>query len=674
MLSISPVGDSTPGYSIRDLKGRLDFGSANVFRRLCLDCVSDSLVEECTKAILADGHFQQSKLEFIDAVKRRREGAESEGELADPKWDEWLEVDSAEMGVCLHKLFKCIVFAGPEKPHKFHRRWIPSWDDSSSLLIEQGETWAFPSFSPELVLVDSNEGLCSYGQPVTRGNSRHFWHDRSAFVMVLPHSGYGPHSEEFPNPTFPDSELANYIVSRAADYARLHISARPFQLFSIGLLIFGDKFCVAIFDREGAQLSPICDIWEDLSTLIRVVRRLTCEMTLPELGQDPSVQIISGSQASEWQTHAQTLGFSVYPTYRITMGQGHKCWYTLGPPIWTSLSLLGRGTSVWRVCDQSKTMLVLKNAWRSSERLDESTVYQHIRGTHPGVVEYDSGGDVVFPDQPERVITAQNLRYKNSRKNTVTMVLHRLFLKNFGRPLWEFESEIELLKGVRAALYGHQFLSEQGILHRDINPGNVLLGSNSSYPGFLLDMDCAHITYSTSYTTIRREIEVAPIRGRGGMMTEPMKATHVKFSNVSKKHMTPWTGTLQFMAYNLLTAAEFGRPGITHQVHHDLESFIWVFCYSLFRGWMTQLPQDRRSASHEAFMDLFEYMELCFTRRARYKMCIIFVDNFLSVPLRDLFYTFTLCLERAHLLEGAERLTYKMLFNALDSAIAALEV
>jgi hypothetical protein len=208
------------------------------------------------------------------------------------------------------------------------------------------------------------------------------------------------------------------IATQAADYARLHISAQPFQLFSIGLLIFGTNFCVAIFDRDGVQFSPVHDIWSPV--FICVVRCLTCDMSPVELGQDPTVRILSDSEARPWQQKAVSIGLQPtehiqFPTYAVTMGKGSRCWYTLGVPIWSSLSLLGRGTVVWRVCDSTNPskLLVLKNAWRSNGRLPESMIYESIICKHPGVADYEFGDDVVFPGNGDRLISVKNLRGEN---------------------------------------------------------------------------------------------------------------------------------------------------------------------------------------------------------------------------------------------------------------------
>jgi hypothetical protein len=274
------------------------------------------------------------------------------------------------------------------------------------------------------------------------------WRYRSGFVEVKPTEADGP----VPS----DPKTIKEIVVQAADYARLHMSARPFQLFSVGLLIFGSQFCVAIFDRDGIQFSPIKDMWDDVHAFVRVIRRLACDMSPAQLGQDPTVRILSNGEAVPWQKRAKEMGLQKFPTYAVTMGTGTRCWYTLGPPIWSSLSLLGRGTAIWRVCDASKPgkSLVLKNAWRSGERLAESIIYQAIHGSHPGVAEYEFGSDVVFPGS-DRLISVNNLRDTTSNNAiTKTPILHRLLIATIGRPLWEYTSDLELLLGIRSALKG----------------------------------------------------------------------------------------------------------------------------------------------------------------------------------------------------------------------------
>lgn len=62
------------------------------------------------------------------------------------------------------------------------------------------------------------------------------------------------------------------------------------------------------------------------------------------------------------------------------------------------------------------------------------------------------------------------------------------------------------------------------------------------------------------------------------------------------------------MAYELLVALE-GRRKIPHEVHHDVESFIWVFIYAIL------LPEDkeRQKADYEGWKRLDDAIQLLFT-------------------------------------------------------------
>jgi hypothetical protein len=78
---------------------------------------------------------------------------------------------------------------------------------------------------------------------------------------------------------------------------------------------------------------------------------------------------------------------------------------------------------------------VLKNAWRSSGRLPESTIYESIIGKHPGVANYELGDDVVFPGHGDRLICVKNLRgedWNNEENIAVMLVFHRLFVNIYG--------------------------------------------------------------------------------------------------------------------------------------------------------------------------------------------------------------------------------------------------
>jgi hypothetical protein len=104
------------------------------------------------------------------------------------------------------------------------------------------------------------------------------WKDAAVFLVVRPSCKRGPKST-------PESAAITiqFIIGQSVNFARLHMSADPFQLFSIGILIFGGQFCIASFDR-GITPSPIHDMWTDPNIVIQVIRRLSCDLFPKELG------------------------------------------------------------------------------------------------------------------------------------------------------------------------------------------------------------------------------------------------------------------------------------------------------------------------------------------------------------------------------------------------------
>ena len=77
----------------------------------------------------------------------------------------------------------------------------------------------------------------------------------------------------------------------------------------------------------------------------------------------------------------------------------------------------------------------------------------------------------------------------------------------------------------------HEFLCDQGILHRDNSAGNIMLPvatpSQSGAEGFLMDFEFARIKRSSLDTT--RTITVLPVRTPDGITTAPNRRSHTIF-------------------------------------------------------------------------------------------------------------------------------------------------
>lgn len=288
----------------------------------------------------------------------------------------------------------------------------------------------------------------------------------------------------------------------------------------------------------------------------KILHCIPCYLSAVELGQDPTTSILldDSPERQAVQAYSGREDLQDYPTFSITMDGGNgRNWLTIGPPMWVSSSFLGRATSVWRVAKfkdgrlRPRT-LIMKNAWRGIKRAQELTIYQATQGDSPEAATFHHEADVLFPEGG--TITVNALRSGVGLTPDTPTLLHRLSLTTGreGRPLWEYDDELTLYKGFRAAirgeyhdalqnlnklissLVGHELLCAQGILHRDISADNVLLATGTvagpGGEGFVADLESARleryvINVEDHLTTI-----VQPIPRSGRLIiTEPKGVT-----------------------------------------------------------------------------------------------------------------------------------------------------
>lgn len=310
---------------------------------------------------------------------------------------------------------------------------------------DEAHVFGFPNIIPDITVLANKEAIHSPK-----------WHYRDWFGEVKPSKKQGPDGT--------NQNMIPAIVAQAADYARLFLSARPLMLYCVGILIFGTNFCVGIFDRGGITFSPVYDMFEDITQFVKVIITLSRYATIDDLGMDPTVTPLDEAGTFKLTRNANPT----YPSniiYRV--GLDKRMWCTVGPPMWISMSLMGRGTNVWFVPEYVKSSkhkdfltgsyFVMKTAWRMSSRNPESSIYQAVDPLPVGVARFICGGDVDFPGTNFR-ITVDNIRNPEKRTEpgilNPTPVLHRIVLGTIGRPLWTYKSDLELLMGLRDAIFG----------------------------------------------------------------------------------------------------------------------------------------------------------------------------------------------------------------------------
>ncbi|THH15946.1 hypothetical protein EW146_g4616 [Bondarzewia mesenterica] len=275
--------------------------------------------------------------------------------------------------------------------------------------------------------------------------------------------------------------------------------------------------------------------------------------------------------------------------------------------------------------------------------------------THPGLAKYLAGGDMRDPRRlglkEVPLLTVRHIRLEAFDPSAVTPVLHRLITSTTGRPLWEYSSDLELLKGMRAALDGHRFLYDQGILHGDISAANILLAVHPlnappGHEGFITDLEFARV--EGEVLVAESTVEQVPSMINLNDSTVPMTRVRTQFTSASAQRGATMTGTLQFMATELLKAIKNKKP-ILQTVQHDVESFVWVLAYSTMRKLLSarsstvehdELNRRFRASFGRLVVDeIWEsrdsLMPLKFVREE--KLETEFIPRYISEPLKELF-------------------------------------
>jgi hypothetical protein len=307
----------------------------------------------------------------------------------------------------------------------------------------------------------------------------------------------------------PDPESHKDIIAQVADVVRLRMASRPFQLFTLSLILCDSRFWVAMWDRDGVVVSRPHQLEEEQDLFRRIIISLHCHLDLYDLGLDRNVKIAAG---------LPYIPSDPYPT--IDFG-GHE--WQLVERIFQSVTAIGRGTSVWRVRRTGENgediARAFKWSWRSPGRDTEAEIHTQIEGAFEAIHEtqplnialMDSGAS--DSDLEDAKVDIQSLRsdLEETSKPVRNLVLTCILLKRVGKAIWDYKDDLEIMRGARDILQGQAHLLVSGVdveltcnalglvslhdvgwMHRDISAGNCLLTQNEDDgPSFISDLELA---------------------------------------------------------------------------------------------------------------------------------------------------------------------------------------
>ncbi|KAF9031218.1 hypothetical protein BDZ89DRAFT_1037587 [Hymenopellis radicata] len=294
-----------------------------------------------------------------------------------------------------------------------------------------------------------------------------------------------------------DKEDWEEVVNRLIGDLRLVLREQLDRRFVFGFTLGPRCMSVCLHDRSGVLLTstPI-DIHESPKDFIRIIASFAV-LAPHKLGFDPSMKIYV--QPNE-----------VVESYRLTSETALDYLTVKVMSVARAGVMRGRATLVWAV------VFVLKQSWRPETVKSEGELYNEAKGsdcTHLGRITLCE--DAVIDDMVDRTgsfiragLSAslppgdnQERGTKRARAESEEPFLHvastnddeikrittprkreyvsrvhtRVIMSTYGWPLKYFATLKELLSVFLNGVQGHAYLYENGLLHRDISAGNVII-------------------------------------------------------------------------------------------------------------------------------------------------------------------------------------------------------
>ncbi|EPQ50482.1 hypothetical protein GLOTRDRAFT_133855 [Gloeophyllum trabeum ATCC 11539] len=421
------------------------------------------------------------------------------------------------------------------------------------------------------------------------------WPCALAFVEVKPNEKQDPFyyvadnsSRDIPH------QYQTEVWNQFSHYATVSFKRRP-RCFLCGLGVFGGRARFFRWDRSAVLVSDYFDYNENPEPLWQFLSGFGAK-GYNGSGIDPTIQFQSlptgqagllrkkikrAREKRLISEEAEKLDDDTLVALSSTIiapsksGDKVEQYITIGPPLFTSVALLGRGTCTWLAVPVPGTVenpersnedhfVIIKDSWRDPSRRIEGDIYGIIHGPEghvPGVARLRSDVDLVDLPDPNsgmhRTI-AEILNKHYEPRKCPPRVHHRCILDSVGIPLSRFSSTRQALEAFYDVVLGHECMGQKDILHRDISVNNIMI---SAYPdtemckGFLIDMEYATVIGEAGSDGDLREI----------------------------------TGTTQFLS--AARVRQRGKELPVHETWNDLESLFWSLVYTFTHYRPHTLPE-----------------------------------------------------------------------------------
>ncbi|KAI0706446.1 hypothetical protein C8Q76DRAFT_682816 [Earliella scabrosa] len=443
------------------------------------------------------------------------------------------------------------------------------------------------------------------------------WQDISSLLQAKPEAGDDP----FRKPGLKQRET---LVQMAIGARGLTVSHGYLAAYMIG--VYGENGRIVRFDHSAVVASPLFSLRKNPEYLQRFLWRFVhpivgntvvgCDPTSRQLTDAEHKWVVGRLQgAAEATSHEGGLcrRSEVFDTVEDDAPPRAFFLFRL---IDINARLLSRATTVWLAIEDPRTLVngnlssfpeqpgdlalvIVKDAWRQLVRKNERVFYDRLAQTIPDdewtalpriqscfsspltPIDATPPPTLRLPQQQTytwRELVGETQRHRE-RSHT------RLVIDTVGRRLTRFRSTCEFVLALRDAIRGHKLAWEKGkLLHRDVSVGNILIVdkvATRKFRGFLHDFDYSAMVPLAAphdeFITADTQAGSSGLLVGGSELMTPDPARTTDPSDVHED-LKERTGTYYFIAIELLQHA-----GAVHNVHHDLQSFYWVFIWVVLR-------------------------------------------------------------------------------------------